>query len=165
MGQVNLVGIKEAIQTILENANTTTASPVDLSANLSTRVQNILKVDPNRIGVQADFYPYVTVFLEEKAPVADTISNTQAASRRLRTVTYQVAGVVYHDAFSSNEDPADDEIEYLMENIEETLRSNTTLSDTVLWQNVGPVRYHSAAFDDNAILRAGLLTLEARVQY
>ncbi len=49
--RVDLNGIKTAIRDTLLIANTTTASPIDLSSNLSNskRVNNILKVNPEMI--------------------------------------------------------------------------------------------------------------------
>ncbi len=56
--RVDLNGIKTAIRDTLLAANTTTASPIDLSSNLSNskRVTNVIKVNPEMILPESVFH-------------------------------------------------------------------------------------------------------------
>lgn len=164
--RVDLNGIKTQIATILGDANTTTASPIDLSANLTERVKRILKINPAMIPPQISFYPFVTCYVTGKQMDTGDIGYNQLNSKKKCTVTLEVVGGILNENFvTDTEDPADEDINYLMENIELTLRSNSTLNSKVTWQISKNVSYYFAPLDEQTHLRAGVLTLEGTVFY
>ena len=64
---VDLNGIKSTLKTLFDTANTTTASPVDLSNNMTQRVKRVLTVNPEQIPPQASFFPFVTSYITSKS--------------------------------------------------------------------------------------------------
>lgn len=164
----NLVGIKEAIQTILQNANTTTGSPIDLSSDLlnNRRVQQVLKIHPEMIRPQASFFPLVTCYIPQKSVISADIASTQLISKRRARVPITVVGSVWNSNFRSiDEDPADEDVNHLMENIELILRSDHTLNGTVNWQKPVECKYYITVLDEQTHLRSGVLTLECEIFY
>lgn len=162
----DLNGIKTQIASILESANTTTASPIDLSSNLTERVKKVLKTNPSMIPPQISYYPFVTCYVVSKSTDQKDIAKDQLNSKKRATVTVEVAGAVLNENFVSHtEDPADEDINYLMENIELTLRSNPSLNSKVTWQITKGVNYYSTPLNEQTHLRAGILTLEGTVYY
>jgi len=166
MAQIDLNGLKTAIKSILDTANTTTGSPIDLSKSLNNRIQQVLKVHPGRISIQASFYPYITMFIDDKSIELTTIAVNQVKARRTADVEINIVGAVSENIITNvNADDADEEIEVLMENIEEIMRSNDTVNGTVKWAKPGRVNYHGAAFDEESIIRAATMTFNATVEY
>jgi hypothetical protein len=162
---IDLNNLKEQIQTIFEAANTTTASR-DLSSGLETRVQRVLKVNPARIPVQASWYPFVTIFIDNKSIIQDGIVKDQLTAKRRAKVDIKVIGAVWNSTVSDDEtDSADEDCEDLMENIEEILRANSTLSGVATWSFPTNITYHSASLDEETHIRAGILNLEATIFY
>lgn len=167
-GVVDLNGIKEAIQTLLQSANTTTASPIDLSNGLSgsRRVNQVLKIHPERIRPQASFFPLVTCFIPEKAIRNETIAGGQTRNTRRATIRVEVVGAIWNQNFQRvDEDPADEDISTLMENVELALRADSTLSGKVNWQRPTGCKYYSTYIDEQTHLRSGILSLECEVFY
>lgn len=165
---VDLNGIKSAIQTVLNAANTTTASPVDLSNGLSgsRRVQRVLKTHPERIRMQASFFPLVTCFIPNKGIKSEAIAGGQLNNKRRATIELQVVGGIWNQNFQQvDEDPADEDISKLMENIELALRADATLSGKVNWQRPSSCKYYTTLIDEQTHLRSGVLTLECEVFY
>lgn len=163
-----LNSIKTSIMNLLTSANTTTASPIDLSSNLSNskRVQNVLKVNPERIIPQASMFPLVTCFVESKNMDRMDICKNQLSAKRRAKVNISVVGSVWNNNFSSiTEDPADEDINYLMENIELTLRSDDTLNNTVNWHKAVDCKYYTTMLDEQTHLRSGVLSLECELFY
>lgn len=164
--RVDLKGIKDQLKSIFETANTTTASPIDLSSDLTKRIQKVLTVHPQMIPIQASFYPCVTCYIDAKDIKSDDVASSQLNSKRKATIPIQVIGSVWNQNMTSvTEDPADNDINYLMENVELILRSNHNLNNKVLWQIPSNVRYYIGSIDEQTHLRAGILTLNATVYY
>ncbi len=162
----DLNGIKTQLAAIMTAANTTTGSPIDLSANLTERVRQVLKVNPNMIPPQISFYPFVTCYVTNKSMEQGEMAKDQLSAKKEAKVTLEVVGGILNENFvTDSEDPADEDINYLMENIELTLRSNPNLNSTVLWQITKEVSYYSAPLNEQTQLRAGILTLEGTVFY
>ena len=165
--RADLIGIKEAIQNILTSANTTTASPIDLSANLSNskRVQQVLKVHPGMIRIQASLYPLVTCYISGKPIVSQDIAATHLQAQRRARVSLNVVGSIWNtNIVSIDEDPADEDIGYLMENIELALRGNPTFNDTVKWQMPSECKYYITPMEKTH-LRSGILSYDCEVFY
>lgn len=164
--RVDLKGIRDEIKSVLDALNTTTGSPIDLSANMTQRVRKVLSIHPERIGPQASFFPLVTSYIEEKDIIQDDMAGSQLNAKRRSSVTVSVVGAVWNQNMSTNlEDPADNDINYLMENVELGLRSNANLNSKVKWQIADSVRYYFTALDEQTHLRSGLLTLKCTVYY
>jgi hypothetical protein len=168
MAQVDLDGIKGALKSILDAANTTTGSPIDLSNGLNTRVQRVMNIDPNRIVPQPSWFPFITTVVSDKDIEQITMGHagSQASARREADITLDLFAACYEPLFSDiNEDQGQENIEQLMENLEEVLRSNPKLSDTVDWAIPSGVRYGDIPYDEETHCRAGILTLECKVYY
>lgn len=166
--RVDFAGIKEAIQNLLLAANTTTASPIDLSANLAggVRVREVLKVHPEMIIPQASFFPLVTCFIPDKTIKFDDMAKDQLSTKRRATVEVDIIGTVWNNNITViDEDPADEDISYLMENIELTLRSDYNLGGKVNWQKPTECRYYTTILDEQTHLRSGILKLACEIFY
>lgn len=166
--RVDLNGIKDSIQTLLDTANTTTASPIDLSAGLSNskRVQKVLKIHPEMIRPQASFFPLVTCFISDKTIINADICKDQLTGKRRAKVVVNIVGSVWNNNFVSvDEDPADEDINYLMENIELALRSDATLTAKVNWQKPTDCTFYTTILSEQTHLRSGILKLECEVFY
>lgn len=166
--RVDLNGIKTQIKTLLDSENTTGASIIDLSSGLSNskRVQKVLKVNPEMIVPQMSFFPLVTCYVESKDIKTMDIASTQLIAKRRATATINIVGTVWNNNISSVlEDPADEDINYLMENIELILRSNYNLSGVVNWQLANACNYYTTVLDEQAHLRSGILKLNCEVFY
>ena len=162
---VDLNNLKEEIQTILEDANTTTAT-VFLSEDLETRVQRVMKVNPHRIPVQASWYPFVSIFIDSKRINQQDIAATQLTAKRRAEIDVKIVGAVWNSTISDEEvDPADDDCESLMENIEEIIRRSSTLNGAALWTGVTDVTYHNGPVSEDAHVRAGFMNLKVSVLY
>jgi hypothetical protein len=165
---VGLNAVKEAIQTLLDSANTTTASPVDLSSGLAggVRVRAVLKTHPEMIRPQASMFPLVTCYVQEKVVKDESIAGSQLRGKRRATAKIVVVGAVWNNNISSvDEDPADEDISNLMENIELTLRSDPSLGGAVNWQRPAGVKYFITALNQQTHLRSGLLSLDCEFFY
>jgi len=159
---LNLPGIKTQIKAQLDAVIATT-----LSTNLSTNVEKILKVNPELIPIQPSFYPCVSVFHESKAISLLDIAKNQDNGKREGLIQIKIAGILWNDNFADvTGDPADDDCEILMENIELVLRqSDTTFAGLVLHSKPTSVTYHSYPVSEDTHFRVGLLTLEAKAHY
>lgn len=162
---IDLNNFKEQIQSILDAANTLTAQQ-DLSSGLADRVQKVLKVNPARIPIQASFYPCVTCYIDRKVVQNDGIAKDQLTAKRRARVTLKIVGAVWNSTISADdEDPADEDCESLMENIEQILRANPTIAGVATWSFPTDVTYHNVAIEEDTHLRAGILSLEASIFY
>ncbi|HLB42004.1 MAG TPA: LamG-like jellyroll fold domain-containing protein, partial [Gammaproteobacteria bacterium] len=166
-GTANLNYIIEQLRYVINVNNTTTAS-VDLSANLSTRVRQVMTVHPAMIRQQASHVPYVTCYVTAKDIEQREIAQNQASAKRKGTVKVEVAGCVWNDTFSTiTSDPADQDINYLMENVEAVIRSYapSTFGSTVKWTIPDGVEYYDQRISEQTHLRAGILKLNGTIFY
>jgi len=160
---IDLNNLKEQIQTILEAANTTTAS-TDLSNGLETRVQRVLKVNPARIPVQSTWYPFVTMYIEKKDIELIQFGVNQVNAQRKAEVDVKILGAVWNSSITDEEvDPADEDCEDLMENIEQIMRANHTIAGVANWSHPVQVTYHNASIDEGVHIRFGIMSLEATI--
>jgi hypothetical protein len=165
-GTCDTTSIKETIRYVLDQSNTTTASPIDLSSNLARRVQTIMKVNPEKLIPQASLFPAVTVFLDSKDIEQKSIAGNQQYGKRRANLTFKIVGMLWNDRTQNyKEDPADNDLEYLMENIELILRSYADLNRNCNWQFPTGVSYHSAGYDEQAHFRIGIIDLQVSVYY
>lgn len=163
--RVDLYGILENLKTIFETANTTTGSPIDLSQDMSSRVNQVMTLNPMKIPVEANNFPMVTCFVTGKTMESATIGR-QSSAKRKAIVEIDIVAAVYNDDFHTfKNDPADQDINYLMENIELILRSNESLTNKVLWQLGDRVDYYDIRLSEETHLRSGILSLKATVYY
>lgn len=166
MSVVALGGIKTQIKTVLDGANTTTGSPIDLSNGMTTRVQKILTYS-TAIPVQPSFYPAIAISTVDKDVEPMTIAKDQLTGQRKGMLNFSIAGFVWLDAQTSGfelSDIADNECEKLMENVEQVLRSDPTLGGNVAWSHPTKVTYHNV-LEEGAHFRVAIMNLQARVHY
>jgi hypothetical protein len=167
MAQVNISNIKTQIKSILDTANTTTAS-VDLSGGLDTRVQRVLKIHPFKIPVQPIFYPWVSMYVEEKDIEQVTLgtgSNQTSALRKAELVINLACAVQEPIISDINEDQSDENVERLMENVEEIIRANHDLNSSVSWCFPDVAEYHDEPWDERTFIRGAVLPLRCKVFY
>jgi hypothetical protein len=161
-GTVDLNNILEQIQYALEQANTTTGLPIDLSANLTNRVRAIHKINPASIEPDLSQYPAVTVWIERKDVEFMDISVNQTKGRRKATIDVKVAGIVYLDNYGTrDEHKASLERNILMENIERVLRGYDTFSSSVDKQRLTDSLLFDVPYSDQTNLKAGVLSFDA----
>ncbi len=158
--------IKETIRWVLNEANTTTGAPIDLSNNLSRQVQSILKINPEKIMPQASLFPCITIFLDSKSMEQKTIASNQVYGKRLAKLVFKIVGMTWNDRMLTyKEDPSDNDLEYLMENVELILRSYADLNKNCNWQFPTGVTYHSSGIDEQTHFRVGVIDLEVTILY
>lgn len=165
-GTCDTNAIKELIRYVIDVSNTTTGAPIDLSNNMSTRVNSVLKLNPEKIMPQASLFPAVTVFLDSKKIEMKTIAASQVHGKRRADLTFKIVGLTWNDRTQDYRvDPSDNDLEYLMENVELILRSYANLSGNCLWQFPTGVSYHSGGYDEQTHFRVGILDLQVTVYY
>lgn len=164
---VPLNEIKEQIRYALFVNNTSTGAPTqNLSENMSRPVGQILKINPEKIPMSSNIMPCVTVFIDSKETSPNTINRDGLNGKRRAEVNLKVVGIV-DEPYTTDlkEDPADEDLEILMENIERVLRGYDSLSNNVRWQFPTAVSYHSAGWDEQAHYRAAIMDIKATVDY
>jgi len=161
--------IKSAVQSILETANTTTGSPIDLSDALATRVKKVLQINVERIPIQPSFYPCLTMFYDAKQVTLKDIAGSMLNGRRQAEIDLKIVGLVWIDNMNTAnfqfKDLADNEIEQLMENAEQVLRNDPALAGNALWSKTTEVSYHNYVVSEDAHMRAGIMTYRISVLY
>lgn len=164
--RADLVGIKNRIKTIFDAANTTTASTIDLSSDLTRRVQRVMTIHPQMIPIQASFYPVVTCYVSDKSIDQDDIASDQLNAKRRAKINIDVVGAVFNQNMTDvDKDPADTDINYLMENVELILRTDPSFNGLVKWQRPQSVQYYTTALDEQTHIRAGILSIQASIFY
>ena len=166
MAQLDLNGIKTAIKTILDNANVVGGSPIDLSNGLQYRVKKVLKIDPEKIVIQVDLFPLVTILIQDKTIKQSGIAINQVNAKRETDLTIEVLAACWDERWIDvTQDPPVEQAEKLAENIEEILRSNPTLGGTVLWAIPTATKFYSNIIAEDVNLRSAVITLNARAYY
>ena len=169
MARIPLSTIKTATQSILDTANTTTGSPIDLSDSMTSRVQKVLQINLERIPIQPSFFPCVSIFYEAKQITLQDMAGSMLTGRRKAEVDMKIVGVVWIDNMNTSnfqyKDLADNECEQLMENIEQVLRADPTLGGNALWSKTTDVNYQSYPVAEDAHMRVGTMTHKITVLY
>lgn len=164
-GTVDLNNILEQIRYVLDQANTTTASPIDLSQSMTRRVQFVSKIHPLKIPVQPSLYPFVTCYITDKTIQERSINKNMLNGKRRADVSIDVVGAVWNNIMSTiTSDPADQDCHLLMENIEYTLRAYDNLGGAVNWHFGESVKYYDS-IQETTHLRAGVMALQATIYY
>lgn len=124
----NLRTIQSAIVSILSDNNTSTATN-DLSANLQSRVKQIIAATPTR-PIGNDEYPAILVY-----PLDKQEEMTSVGRNVLRdiTINWRIAAVTY---LADSSTAAHTECLILSDNIETILRNYIDLSQTVQESNI-----------------------------
>lgn len=162
---IDLNNLKTQLKGIFDTANTTTALR-DLSQSMETRVAKVLRVNPHRIPVQSDWFPFVTTYIQHKPIEMVEIAADQLTAKRKAEVAIKVVGCVWNSEFTTADvDPADNDCEYLMENIEQVLRANPTLAGLADWSYPTDVTYENVKLEEGVHVRAGMLNLVATIYY
>jgi hypothetical protein len=165
MANFDIPNFKDQVQTVLNDANTTTAT-TDLSGNLSTRIAKVLQVNPERIPIASTWHSFVTCYIESKEINHPSFNQQQHKVLRNCVINLQIVGAVYNSLLSArDEDSADEDCEALMENIEEILRENPTIKGTVRNTSYEETTFHNRTLDDGANLRYGIVTVKCMADY
>lgn len=167
-GRVDLWGIKQKIKQILDANNLEMGAPfLDLSDSMSKRVKKVFTLHPERIKPQASLYPAVCVYTDRKPISPSTIAVNQVRGKRTTDLTLTIVGMVWQNQVAGNnyDDPADKDIEILMENIEFILRNYPNLDGLGTWQFPNDVTYFSASFDEQTHFRVAFMDLRLKVFY
>ena len=168
MAQVDIANIKTQIKSILDAANTTTGSPIDLSAGMNTRVQQVLKIHPLKIAVDPGSFPFVSMYVDSKEIEQITMGHkgSQASALRQAELIINIACAVQEPLITTvREDQGDENCEQLMENVEEILRSNTNLNSSIDWCFPETAQYHDEPWDERNFIRGAILPLRCKVFY
>lgn len=168
MAQVNIGNIKTQIKSILDAANTTTGSPIDLSNGMATRVQQVLKVHPLKVPIDPGSMPFVSMYVESKEIEQLTMGHkgNQTSALREASLIVNIACAVQEPLITSvKEDQGDENCEQLMENVEEILRANSDLNSSVDWCFPETAEYHDEPWDERNFIRGAVLPLRCRVFY
>lgn len=169
MAVADLPGLKAAVKTLLDGANTTTGSPIDLSQSLADRVKQVLQINVEKMPIQPSFFPYVTMFYESKQIELSDTAARQLNGRRTGLAELKIVGCVWIDDMNTAnydiKDLADNECELLMENVEQVLRSDPTMAGKCLSSHPTAVTYHNFRNQEGAHLRAGIMNLRVRFFY
>jgi len=166
VARLDLNGIRNGIGTLLTNNNTTTSSVVDLSNALAgnVRVEQIFKLNPLKIPPQASLFPCITIYPDAQTPLADTIARNAANGSQKNKIVFKITPLIWNQNFVSiDEDPADEDIGELVENIKEILRSDTTLGGTATWSQPVGVSYYDFPLDEETHLRAAVIDYQVTV--
>lgn len=166
--RADLNGIKTELKALFDANNTTTSTVIDLSSGLAggRRVKQVLTYNPEMIRPQASFFPLVTCFVDQKNWRSEDMAGASLNSVRRAQVTLKIVGSLWNDNLVDiKKDPADDDINYLMENIELILRSSPSLGGKVTWQKATDVKYYTTVLNQQTHLRSGVLTLDCEVFY
>jgi len=166
MSQVALGNIKTQLKSILDLANTTTGSPIDLSAGMSQRVQRVMKVNLVKVPIQPSFFPCLTMWFDNKDVITETIARDLSTGKRRGEISLILAGMTWEQITSNIDvDSSDEQIEFLMENSEEILRAQFKLNGAVSWCFPKSINYHSFPHDEETHLRIGIMNLKLSTFY
>jgi len=165
-GTVDIPNLLEQIRYTLNLNNTTSGYEViDLSSNLTRRVQNIFKYNPAKIKPDGHQLPALYVYCEKKDILQKTIAKDQVNGKREADVRFGIMGLMWNQSINTTEDPADKDLTYLMENTERVLRSYANLGGYANWQFPTSVEYHTVRLDEQSHLRVGYMSLQCKVYY
>jgi hypothetical protein len=115
---------------------------------------------------QLSEFPRMTMWVDRKSIETQAMARNQIAPKREATLSVNLAGIVVNDNMVTRvEDPADKDVEKLMENAEYILRDNPDLSGTVTWQMPIDVDYHSDRISEQTHMRVGIMTIDCKVFY
>jgi hypothetical protein len=111
--------------------------------------------------------PALTTYLTSKSIEAKTIAANQVAGKREAELVFSIVGLVTNQIVPNTytSDVLDDDIEYLMENVEKVLRNYGDLGGYTRWSFPNSVTYHSSSLDERNHLRVGILDLQCKVFY
>jgi hypothetical protein len=116
--------------------------------------------------MQSSFFPLVTCYITGKDINSSDIAKDQLNAKRECQINVEIAGAVWNSNITNNlNDPADNDINYLMENVEIILRNDPNLSGKVLWQKPSDISYYSTGLDEQSHLRFGVMKLSCKLFY
>lgn len=158
------VNKKNAVMNALKDYNTTTAT-VDLSANLSVRVNNddILDTDPEITPPRADRMPAVYVTISNKEESGTSIGPTGPSGvKKEALVTFNILAIFgKHGGHSPNSELLDDCYNFAR-NIEGIFQAEYRLSNTALWCNASTTEFSPTIDLGESFSKAILVTLNAK---
>jgi len=173
MAALDLAGITENIQSILQSQNSSGASdPGDLSSGLAVRVAKIKKLNPSQVAIQGPEFPLVSVYIAGYDTEPLSIGPNRQQTKRKAVVDVKIFAAVFDPLVSDNdEDQAYENVILLMANIENILRTHTQLPNTttggtnlVDWSKATGVEFFDETIDENSVQGAEM-SLEAHLFY
>lgn len=151
-----------AIKTVLDAANTTTASP-DLSGSLTTRVKNVYLNDPEIVDMRGDIYPAIFIRVNKKDENFEGLGATGPNGALKRAdVSYDVIGFYRKDGVNSTHASALSELDKLAQNMEAVFERDFTLSGTALYCQPVTTEFLGPFGGDNMWIKGVRVELSAR---
>lgn len=172
MAKFDVDGIQDFLKStfIANNAADQMATPAPdyyLSTGMTKPVKQFFTVRPENIKPQANVMPCISVHYEGKIPVSSGIAINQKIAKRRCEASFVITAMIWNQNFSANiqDDPADRDMQKLMENIEELLRSHPTLGGRCLWQIPGQVSIHDANMSEKTHFSVAFMELKVTAFY
>ncbi len=163
---VNYKNIIDNIQSTLQDANTITADYY-LSTNMAKKVVNVSKRNPNLISGQTSQFPSICIRIDNDTKTLEEMARTNISAKMRSDVVFSVIGIIYHNVLNDGnlaDDPADDEIHYFAENVEEVLRRNHKLNGSVLYSVPTLVSFYED-LDEESFFRTFVMDYKTTVFY
>jgi hypothetical protein len=127
---IDYVGKVQKITDILEEHNTTTASP-DLSQSMSSRIKFVYNDDPNMRGTRNDEMPAVFVTINS-ASESETQMGDYANRQKEKEVVYNIYGVYNREGFSQESQEALVEYYRMAQNVEAVIKAESIFSTSAI---------------------------------
>lgn len=123
-----------------------------LNTNLSREVMQVVSGDPFIVPVPNNLYPTIFVDLVDKEEVWGSLGDKEKSV----TLTLNVYCLVFLQATADN---SDTEVQYLADNVEEIIRGNTNLDNTVDWATPTTCDF-ATGFKDGVHLSCAVIELK-----
>ena len=158
----------DAVVTVLRAHNTTTASP-DISANLTTRINDdsIVGDDPEIRGIRNDEFPAIFVRIatgdEDFEGIGPTGGTTGAF--KSKDILFHVFAMYRREGAAQTNAATMRELYNLVRNIEGALRVEYKLNNTALYSQPKSSDFLGPFTDETGWIKIGRIELEARYHF
>ena len=166
MAVVNYKNVIDNIQSILKDWNKATAT-YDLSTNLDKRIGVISKRNPSFIVDQPSQLPAICIRIDNDTKAFEEMSRTNLQASKKSELTFSIIGLLWYNPLLGNvdaNDPSDDEIHYMAENVEEVLRRNHKLNGSVLYSYPESIDFYED-LDEESYFRTFVMSYKAILFY
>jgi len=164
MTVVNYKTIIDNVQSVLTEANTVTAD-YDLSTNMASRVSTISQRNPSFLVSQPSLFPILCIRIDSDDKEHMEVGATTNPKQSM--ISLSLIGCLWYNALSEttpDDDTSDREIHYFAENVEEVLRRNSRLNNSVLNSTVDGCRFYED-LDEEAYFRTFVIDYKVRKFY
>lgn len=162
MAKVDYANIKNQVKAILEAANTSTATPLDLSNGLRDRPLLISMRHPAKVMADAPELPAVCMYYDQEDNVVETFAKDLSNANIRNDIELRIVSIVSFIDIGSTDVESDSECETLNSNVKEILRNNFTLNDAVKFSVPLRTTFFEDISEEN-IIRAAEFTLKCTV--